>query len=347
MILLGIETSCDDTAVSLVKDGHAILVNEVESQSSLHSEAYGGVFPEMASRWHLNAIGSVVNRAMEKSGLTFEDIDGIAVTQGPGLIGSLLIGLEFAKGLSFSRNLPLIGVNHLHAHLYGAWMTSLELLEFPLLGLVVSGGHTVIFYMDSWLKITPIATTRDDAVGEAFDKTAKMLSLGYPGGPMIEALATRGDPNAIPFKAGSFKEAPLDFSFSGIKTQVLRTLSENPLPTEHFQTEKFRCDLCASFQKTVLEDVVTKLALAVELTHAKGVLVGGGVACNGAFQKLLHQKIPCKVMLPSPSLSSDNAAMIAGLGYHLAKASQIIGLSSEPYARALDKKIPLCFDYSR
>ena len=333
MIILGIETSCDDTAASIVIDGEQIVSNEIYSQSNLHSVAYGGVFPEMASRWHLDAIGPIVEQALQKSNCTFDQINAIAVTQGPGLIGSLLIGMEFAKGLAWGKNIPLIGVNHLHAHLYAAWMSSREKAEFPMLGLVVSGGHTAIFLIQSWLEIIPIATTRDDALGEAYDKTAKMLSLGYPGGPLIESLAKQGDSKKISFKTGSFKEAPLDFSFSGIKTQVLRYLQENGVPSPEFKS-----DLCASFQEVVLHDVVTKLSLAIEMTGVPRVLVGGGVACNKRLQELLHEKVPGKIYLPSPILSSDNAAMIAGLGYHLAKAGHILDLNSEPYARALDKK---------
>lgn len=315
MLVLGIESTCDETACAVVRDGREILSNVVASQIDLHKD-YGGVVPELACRRHIDLIIPVLDQALSQSGVDLQEIDLIAVSHGPGLIGALLIGLNAAKALSLAINKPFIGVNHVEAHLYAAIMSQSEPLEFPAIGVVLSGGHTTLVLIKELGLYEPISQTVDDAIGEAFDKVAKMLGLLYPGGPIIEQLALSGDGLRFPFKAGQVKGSPLDFSFSGLKTAVLYALKN--LDASQGLSEKDQCDLAASFQRAALEDIVKKTLLAVSGTGVKTVIFGGGVTNNQALRHLFNEANPdhLQFLWPSFGLSLDNAAMIAGLGYY-------------------------------
>jgi N6-L-threonylcarbamoyladenine synthase len=305
MKVLGIESTCDETAASVVADGKEILSNVVASSADIH-ERYGGVFPELASRRHAEAILPVVKEALEKAGVTAEEIDLIAVARGPGLIGSLLVGLQFAKGLSIAWNKPWVGVNHIEAHLYAAMMG--VPVQFPALGLVLSGGHTLMVKIRAIGEYELIGTTVDDAIGEAFDKVASMLGLPYPGGPHVEALAKSGNPKRFPLPSGKVKKAPLNFSFSGLKTSVLYTIRG-----QDFNSQE-KADLAASFQETALNDVLSKAKLAYSQYGCKSLILGGGVCNNQVLRAKFNQAFE-QVHFPSFDLTLDNAAMIAGLGY--------------------------------
>jgi len=299
MITLGIETTCDETGVALVRDGE-ILVNLIASQA-VHAE-YGGTFPELAAREHEKVLLPLVKQALEQANVSLQDIDLIAVAQGPGLMGAVLIGVSAAKALALALDVPLIGVNHVEAHLYGAMMTQEVTPDFPALGLVVSGGHTFMARLESVGKYEILGKTVDDAAGEAFDKVAVMLGLPYPGGAHVEKLAKDGDPEAFDFRGGVVKKSPLNFSFSGLKTRVAQTVVENP---------GRRADIAASFQRAVVSDLKEKVEKA--LSDEKCLIVGGGVACNGALREVLG-KFEVPVYFPEAGLSIDNGAMIAGLG---------------------------------
>jgi N6-L-threonylcarbamoyladenine synthase len=318
MIVLGIETTCDETSCSLVKDGKEILSNVVSSQIDLHAE-YGGVVPELSCRRHVDVLFPVLKEALELAGITLDQIDLIAVAYGPGLIGALLIGVTAAKALSIALNKPFIGVNHIEAHLYAALMSQPTPPQFPCLGVVLSGGHTALVRMEEIGKYYLIGETVDDAIGEAFDKVAKLLNLPYPGGPRIEALALKGDKKRFPFKPGKVKGRPLDFSFSGLKTAVLYTLrgqnsaAEAPLVLDG-QT---MADLSASFQHAACTDVVDKAFMAAERHGCRQLVFGGGVTNNRALRQMVEARAEGReVFWPPAGLSLDNAAMIAGLGYH-------------------------------
>ncbi len=317
MIVLGIESTCDETACAIVKDGKEILANVVYSQIDLHAQ-YGGVFPELACRKHIDALIPVIQTALNQSGLSFPDINLIAVAKGPGLIGALLIGLNAAKALSLAWNIPFVGVNHVEAHLYAAMMP-LSNPCFPALGLVISGGHTFMVKMEGVGSYRTIGTTLDDAVGEAFDKVAAMLGLAYPGGPEIEALAKQGDPSRFPFRPGKVKGKPFDFSFSGLKTNVLYTL-KGPNADRHAPliiSDADKAHIAASFQETALKDLVAKTKLAAKEEQVSTVYVGGGVSNNQRLKELFTKLAPdLTVHFPPRELSLDNAAMIAGLGFH-------------------------------
>lgn len=308
MNVLGIETTCDETACSVVRDGEEILSNVVASQS--HA-AYGGVYPEMAARQHVDLIVPVVREAMEG----ISNIDLIAVAKGPGLIGPLLIGLNAAKALSLGWGIPYVGVNHVEAHLYAAMMGAERL--FPALGVVVSGGHTFLVKIEGMGAYSMIGATVDDAVGEAFDKVATLLGLPYPGGPHIERLAMKGDREKFPFKAGRVKGRPYDFSFSGLKTNVLyRVKGQNG--KRHSQvliSDGEKADVAASFQEAALGDVAKKAKAAAKEFGCKAIYIGGGVSQNQRLRELLEGDLP--VFFPQNGLCLDNAAMIAGLGYHV------------------------------
>jgi N6-L-threonylcarbamoyladenine synthase len=318
MLVLGIESTCDETACSVVRSGREILSNIVSSQIDLH-KTYGGVVPELACRRHIDLMLPVIDQALSEAQTTLNDIDLIAVAYGPGLIGALLIGLSTAKALSLALQKPFIGVNHIEAHLYAALMSNEESIQFPCLGIVVSGGHTAIVLIKELGVYELIAQTVDDALGEAFDKVAKLLELPYPGGPQIENLALNGDAYRFSFKAGQVKGHPLDFSFSGLKTAVLYTL-RGKHPHEIHQlsiTEKDRCDLAASFQRAALEDIVKKSLIAAEKFNTRTLIFGGGVTQNQSLRRLftLESRGRHRLIWPSFGLSLDNAAMIAGLGY--------------------------------
>lgn len=318
MIVLGIETTCDETSFSIVKNGTEILSNAITSQIDLHAE-YGGVVPELSCRRHIDVLIPVLKQCLNEANMTLDQIDLIAVAYGPGLIGALLIGVTTAKTLALALNRPFIGVNHVEAHLYAALMSQKTPTEFPCLGIVLSGGHTAIVLMKEIGNYTLIGETVDDAIGEAFDKVGKQLGLLYPGGPQIEALASNGDPHRFPFKPGKVKEKPLHFSFSGLKTAVLYTLkgqnstTTTPLPL----TEKNKQDIAASFQHAALTNVVDTAILAAQKYGCRTLVFGGGVTNNKQLRKLIAEKAPSLTALwPPLGLSLDNAAMIAGLGYH-------------------------------
>lgn len=311
MIILGIESSCDETAAALVSGGERILSSVVASQDSLHAP-YGGVVPELASRRHVEVILPVIERALADAGVKQKDLQGIAVTQGPGLIGSLLVGVSVAKAMAYVHRLPLVGVNHLEGHIFAARLECPD-LEPPFLALVVSGGHTALYLVSEWLTYRLVGQTRDDAAGEAFDKVAKLLGLGYPGGPAIELTARSGDPNAIPFPVAQMTDGAPDFSFSGIKTAVsLYVRDHRPL------SKQVVADIAASFQATVVKILTRKTVKAALRLGIKRVVLTGGVAANRALRDLLGREASSRgweLMAPSPRFCTDNAAMIAAAGH--------------------------------
>ncbi len=312
MLILGIETSCDDTSASVIRveDGIKILSNIVSSQAEIHKR-YGGIVPELAARRHIELIWPVVDEALLRAGISLDHIDLISVCHGPGLIGSLIVGCSFAKAISFVRNIRLIGVNHLEGHLFS--VLPVENLDFPFLGLIVSGGHTSLVRVDGPLRYREIGKTRDDAVGEAYDKVAKLLGLGYPGGPIIDRLAGQGRADAIPFTRPYLPEG-LDFSFSGLKTAVLNLVKS--LPEERLR--EMIPDICASFQATVMDVLEKKVEWALRREGLKRVVISGGVAANSELRRRFHalaERLQITLHIPPPKLCTDNAAMIAAAGY--------------------------------
>lgn len=322
MLVLGIESSCDETAAAIVKDGQTILSNIVTSQIDLH-ESFGGVVPELACRRHIEVMLPVIDAALKEAKVSLDAIDLIAVASGPGLIGALLVGLNAAKGLALALNKPFIGINHIEAHLYAALMSTDTPVEFPCLGVVLSGGHTALILMHSIDHFSLISQTVDDAIGEAFDKVAKILDLPYPGGPRIEKLGAQGDSEKYRFKPGDVKGRPLDFSFSGLKTAVLYTVNgQNCGKTPLALTEQEKCDIAASFQQTAFNDVIKKTLMAAKKHGCHQILFGGGVTNNQRLRELFLKAAPeLKLYWPAMGLSLDNAAMIAGLGFHRYKKS--------------------------
>lgn len=311
MVVLGIESSCDETAAALVRDGKTILSNVVASQDEVH-RTYGGVVPELASRHHLENIIPTVTAASAQAGIGLSDLDGIAVTQGPGLVGSLLVGLSVAKALAYVLDVPYVGVNHIEGHIAAV---SLEHeLSYPLLALVVSGGHTSLYEARGPGHYTLLGQTRDDAAGEAFDKVAKFLCLGYPGGIIIDRLSTCGDPHAFPFPRPMGGNDSLDFSFSGLKTAVInvvKKMNHTPAPSEVR-------DIVASFQEAVIDVLVEKAFLAAAKRNLTRVAICGGVAANRRLRVRLGEEAAQRglsLYVPHPSLCTDNAAMIAAAGY--------------------------------
>jgi N6-L-threonylcarbamoyladenine synthase len=313
--ILGIETSCDETAASVVESGRLILSSVVASQIDLHAK-YGGVFPEVASRQHILTIYPILEQALHQAHMAIEDLDAIGVTRGPGLPGSLIVGVNAAKGLSLFTGLPLIGVNHLEAHIYSAWLYESgdqpqPEPQFPLLALIVSGGHTELILVTGHLEYRRLGGTLDDAAGEAFDKVARLLGLPYPGGPSIQEAAQSGNPAAFNFPRAWLDESH-DFSFSGLKTAVLREVrrlenSRLPVPVEH---------LAASFQAAVVEVLVKKTMAAASRFHAKEILVAGGVSANESLRQAFQAGSKLPIHMPPLSLCTDNAAMIAGASYY-------------------------------
>lgn len=312
MYVLGIESTCDETAASIVADGEKILSQVVSSQIDLHN-IYGGVVPELACRRHMEVIIPVIDKALFEANMTMDEIDLFAVSYGPGLVGPLLVGVNTAKGLAIAKSKPLVGVNHVEAHLYAALMGLHKKPSFPVLGMVVSGGHTAIVLVKKLGSYELIGTTVDDAAGEAFDKVAKLLGLPYPGGPQVEALAVDGNPKRFPLKGGHCKNNPFNFSFSGLKTAVMHAMQNAP-----FKDDTFKKDLCASFQRAVLEDLLEKVKKAQSITGCSTLLMGGGVTNNRALRKHFMEEAPdILTIFPKPELSLDNASMIAGLGFHV------------------------------
>jgi N6-L-threonylcarbamoyladenine synthase len=323
MIVLGIETSCDETAAAVLEGGRKVLASIVASQDEVHAP-YGGVVPELASRRHLEVVGPVVRRALDAAGLGLEHIEGIAVTQGPGLVGSLLIGCSFAKALAYARALPLVGVNHLEGHIYAAFLEA-QPPTYPFLALVVSGGHTALYLALEGGRYERIGQTRDDAAGEAFDKVAKLLRLGYPGGPLIERVAAGGDPRAITFPTAQMSDGASDFSFSGIKTAVsLHVRRAAPLAAGQV------ADIAASFQAAVVRALVRETVRAARQIGAHRLVLTGGVAANTALRESLRRECEersWELFIPSRRLCTDNAAMIAAAGHDRLEAGERASLT--------------------
>jgi len=310
MKILGIETSCDETAAAVVEDGTRILSNQIASQVEIHAR-YGGIVPEVASRQHLLSVIPVIERAITEAGVSWEDLSGIAVTMGPGLAGSLLVGVNVAKAIALSQGLPLIGVNHLEAHIYANWLGG-NSVDFPVVCLIVSGGHSDLVLMKGHGDYVVLGRTRDDAAGEAFDKAARILGLGYPGGPAIERASKEGTAS-IPLPRAWLKGSH-DFSFSGVKTALLRLVEAGKVLSV--------ADAAASFQAAVIEVLVTKTVAVARGRRVKKVLLSGGVASNGLLREQLIKLSPLPVLVPPPVLCTDNAAMIAACGYYRLRAGR-------------------------
>ena len=341
-LILGIESSCDETAAAVVEDGFRVLSSEVASQIAKHA-VHGGVVPELAAREHLKALSPVVQGALDGAGVTLKDISAVAVTQGPGLIPALLVGLNYAKGLSQMNHLPLVGVNHFLAHIYGAFLeTGPELLAdeslYPLLALVVSGGHTSLLLVERSGRAQQLGCTIDDAAGEALDKGAKLLGLGYPGGPVIQKTAATGDPERFhfprPLTGGAGKplapENRYNFSFSGIKTALLYHVKKTgPLSGQDL------ADTAASYQAAVVDVLVRKTLDARKSFGARTVVVAGGVACNAELRRRMTEGVGkcAKLMLAPPRFCTDNAAMVAGAGFHTFKLGKFTDLDADSFAR--------------
>jgi len=335
--ILGIESSCDETAASVVENGETVLSSVVASQMSTHGK-YGGVVPELASREHLRAIVPVVREALAQGATALGDLDAIAATVGPGLVGSLLVGLTYAKSLSLASGVPLIAVNHIEGHIHAVVMESKRAgtpVQFPALALVVSGGHTHLFEVLEGFLYRLLGKTRDDAAGEAFDKVAKLLGFGYPGGPVVDRLAPFGDPLAVKFTFAKMKGNALDFSFSGLKTAVLRWVEARNMTSEiearkalrrenaapsidewRAVTPQTTLDLLASFQHAVIVELLTRARSSAEEIGAQSVIVSGGVACNSGLRgAAASARFGCPIYFPSLGLSTDNAAMIAAAAF--------------------------------
>jgi N6-L-threonylcarbamoyladenine synthase len=314
MLLLSIESSCDETAAAVVRDGRTVLSNVIASQVAIHAE-YGGVVPEIASRKHLEAISFIIEQALQEASVTFEDIEGVCVTRGPGLAGALLVGLSTAKAIAYARSIPLIGIHHIEGHLFAVFLE--RPVEFPFIALVVSGGHTHLYRVEEFGRYRILGQTLDDAAGEAFDKVAKIMGLSYPGGAVIDNLASKGDPQSVRLPRPLLNDGSFNFSFSGLKTAVLNYLQKNPLSGD----ERKLHDLCASFQEAVCDVLVRKTEAAVADTGIKRLVVAGGVACNSGLRsrmKELASRECIELSIPSPLLCADNAAMIAVPGdYYL------------------------------
>lgn len=312
ILILGIESSCDETAAAVVRSGREVLSSIINSQIDIHKR-YGGVVPEIASRCHIEAVNSVIDEALEKAGVTFDDIDAIAVTYGPGLVGALLVGVSTAKALAYALKKPLINVNHIKGHICANYAAHPE-LEPPFTCLVASGGHSHIVYAKDYMDYEIMGMTRDDAAGEAFDKIARVLGLGYPGGPKIDALAKEGNPHAVEFPRVKMKGDSLDFSFSGVKTAVINHIHK--LDQKH--EEYSRADIAASFQNAVTDALCEHTVEAALRKNSKTIVLAGGVASNSALRAKMAAMAGEKgisVLCPPPVLCTDNAAMIAAAGY--------------------------------
>ncbi len=311
--ILAIESSCDETAAAVVKNGREVLSNVISSQIELH-KLYGGVVPEIASRKHIEKINPVIREALSDAGMTLEDMDAIGVTYGPGLVGALLVGVAAAKAISYVKNIPLVGVHHIEGHISANYIENKE-LEPPFLGMVVSGGHTHLVLVKDYGKYEILGRTRDDAAGEAFDKVARAIGLGYPGGPKIDKLAKEGDPKAIAFPRAHIADAPLDFSFSGLKSSVLNYI--NSCEMKHVEIN--RADVAASFQAAVVDAIVDHTIEAAKMYQIRKVALAGGVASNSALRQAMKErceKEKLEFFYPSPVLCTDNAAMIGCAAYY-------------------------------
>ena len=341
MRVLGIESSCDETAAALVTDTGEVLADVVASQIATHSP-YGGIVPELASRAHMQAVIPVVRQALEKVPGGLDDVDAIAVTQGPGLVGSLLVGVQVAKALAWSLDKPLVGVNHLDGHLFAIYLQRPDkdpqpTPSMPFVGLLVSGGHTALYRVESFDDISLLAQTRDDAAGEAFDKAAKLLGLGYPGGPIIDKLAAKGEAGSVTFPMPMASRKTLDFSFSGLKTALARRVQTEGVPS----TEQDLADLCASFQGVIVESLVRKSLLACEREELDQLVITGGVAANRGLRARAREACDergIQLFVPPPVSCTDNAAMIAMAAARRLAAGERDDLSFAVYSRDPERK---------
>lgn len=340
-LILGIETSCDETACAVVEDGHTLHSNIIASQIDLHAE-YGGVFPEVAARAHIEVIGAVVEAALDEARINLADVDAIAVTQGPGLVGSLLVGMNYAKGLALATGLPFLGINHLEGHIYSLWVDTPRPIEFPILNLIVSGGHTELILMTDHGVYQHLGGTIDDAAGEAFDKVGRLLELPYPGGPSIQRVAQDGNSTAYDFPRAML-DSSYDFSFSGVKTSVMRAVrppqkgkkrkaGEESLKSGTMRKGLSVPDIAASFQAAVVEILVKKTLRAAQEFEATEIFISGGVSANALLREQMEASTPIPVRYPALSLCTDNAAMIACAGYYRYIVGQrdTIGIDSRP-----------------
>jgi len=334
--ILGIETSCDETAVAIVRDGCDIESNVIASQIDLHAR-YGGVMPEQASRAHLRAILPTLEEALASAHADWSSLDAVAVTHGPGLAGALLVGVNVAKGLAFAQKKPLLGINHLEGHVYANWLDAVEAPDFPLVGLIVSGGHTDLVLADAHGRYRRLGRTRDDAAGEAFDKVARMLGLGFPGGPLIERAAQDGDPLRFRFPRAWLEPDTWDVSFSGLKTAVLHGVRDLGIDTDHATPQERLAklpvaDLAASFQAAVVDVLATRAVRAARVFGASRLVLGGGVAANRTLLKTISERADVQVLCPPPALCTDNAAMIAAAAYFRFRAGErsTLALDVEP-----------------
>jgi len=319
MFLLAIESSCDETAAAVLEDGNNLLSSVIDSQIQVHSP-YGGVVPELASRRHIETIYPVVNEALKQAAISLGQVDAIAVTQGPGLVGSLLVGMSFAKALAYVENLPCLGVDHMAGHLLSIFLGKNH-PSFPYIALAASGGHSSIYLVNAPLSYKLLGQTRDDAAGEAFDKVAKLLDLGYPGGPIIAEISEQGNPEAVPFPRAWLEPDSLDFSFSGLKTAVVNFANQANLNKEKLHIP----DVCASFQEAIVEVLVEKTLTAARKSGIPRIVLAGGVAANQRLRALMLSRgrnENFSVYLPPKEFCTDNAAMIAVAGYHLLNGSK-------------------------
>ncbi|HET9028651.1 MAG TPA: tRNA (adenosine(37)-N6)-threonylcarbamoyltransferase complex transferase subunit TsaD [Candidatus Aquilonibacter sp.] len=328
MLLLGIETSCDDTATALVEDGRRVIASVSTNQDAFHAK-YGGIVPEIASRQHVALLSAAVDDAMSRAGKMFEDLDGIAVTRGPGLIGSLVVGVAAAKALAFAVRRPLYAVNHLHGHIFAAFLDRNEPIPFPFLALLVSGGHSQLVEVESPLAMRIIGRTRDDAAGEAYDKTARLLGLSYPGGPQLDRLAASGNPKAHRFPRHRPDAGSLDLSFSGLKTSVRYFLESDEGRAAKPQ------DVAASFQAAVVDVLIARVTRAFDDRSYRALVLSGGVAANSALQSAVTSwsaRSGVPAFIPPPKYCTDNAAMIAAAAYHQRDFTQVdpLTLSADP-----------------
>lgn len=351
MRILGIESSCDETAAAVVEDGHRLLSNAVASSADLHVQ-YGGVVPEIAARSHIEVILPTIQQALDDAGCSWNDIDGIAVTQGAGLSGSLLIGVMTARSLAITHNKPLYAINHVMAHVYANFITSTSLPgltaraaqpQFPMLAIIVSGGHSQLVLFQDHFDYDLLGRTQDDAIGEAFDKVAKILGLPYPGGPSITEAALHGDPHAFPLPKA--KMDGYNFSFSGVKTAVLRLAQSQIGESFNFPstglaerlTDAQKHDIAASFQRIAIETIVDKAVRASEEYAPTSVVIAGGVAANAELRRQLTDRIPVSIEFPDLKLCTDNGAMVATLGYYKA----LTGIEADPYSLEIEPNLKM------
>ena len=325
MILLSIETSCDETAAAVVRDGREILSSVVSSQIAIHA-AYGGVVPEIASRAHIQSISPVISQALQDAGVGMADLEGIAVTRGPGLSGALLVGFSAAKAIAAARKIPFVGVHHIEGHLFASFLE--KPVDFPFLALVVSGGHTHLYHVEGFGRYTTLGRTIDDAAGEAYDKCAKIMGMPYPGGHLIDRMAQSGNPDAIRLPRPLLRDGTLNFSFSGLKTAVLQQNMKHPVTIPGQAAD----DLCASFQQAVCDVLAAKTEAAIKQTGAARLVVAGGVACNSGLRlrmAALCEQLGVELSIPQPSLCGDNAAMLAVPGDYYLSHGRVSPLSMD------------------